>query len=262
MKRYFQFFIFLLFPFISLGQMSPELGSAPFQVGEELRYKIRYGILNCAEGYMRVEESPREFNSSKAYRLIASGQTSSAVAWVMNVRNRWDSYISTNTLMPYMFTETVQEDNYHREGYINFDRKNKKVTTNKGAFSIEENTFDIISVLYYARSLDFKGVKPGDILTFSYFLDDTLYPMHIKYLGVEKIKTPNGKVECLKFTPTLVKGRMFRKNSKMYLWVTNDANRIPVRADVEILVGSLHLDLISFKNLKYPFGQMAMNNNK
>lgn len=40
----------------------------------------------------------------------------------------------------------------------------------------------------------------------------------------------------------------------MYLWVTNDANRVPVKAEVEILIGSLRLDLTGYKNLKYPIG--------
>ncbi|SMO60863.1 DUF3108 domain-containing protein [Solitalea koreensis] len=259
MRKQFLLLNLLISSFLSHAQISPEVGNPPFQVGEELRYKIRYGLLNCAEGIMRVEESPKEFNNSKAFRLIASGQTSSAVSWIVNVQNRWDSYVNANTLLPYMFTETVREDNYRREGYISFDRKNKKANTNKGVFNINEDTFDIISMFYYARALELSGVRPGDVLTFSYFLDDTLYPMNIRYLGKEKVKTPNGKVECLKFTPSLVKGRIFKKNGKMYLWVTNDANRIPVRADVEILVGAIHLDLISYKNLKHPFGQLAMS---
>src|SRR3546814_20574960 len=78
--------------------------------------------------------------------------------------------------------------------------------------------------------------------------------MVIKYLGKETIKTNFGRLECLKFTPSLIEGRIFRNDSDMFLWITNDANRIPVKAKVEILVGSLTLELENYENLKSPIG--------
>lgn len=236
------------------AQSSPNLIAAPFQVGEELKYKFKYGIFNCAEGVMKVEESQKEFNHVKPYRLVAKGETVSAVAMIMKVRNRYDSYVNPATLKPFLFTESVREGDYKRDSYASFDHKNKIVNSNKGSFPIGDNTLDVLSVLYYARSLDLTGVKKGGTLKFDFFLNDETLPIAVTYLGTETIKTAFGKVECLKFTPSVVEGRVFRKNSKMYLWVTNDANRVPVKAEVEILIGSLRLDLTGYKNLKYPIG--------
>ncbi|MCO4293101.1 DUF3108 domain-containing protein [Solitalea sp. MAHUQ-68] len=234
----------------------------PFQIGEELTYRFRYGIFNCAEGTMRVEESPKEFNHIKPYRLIAKGETVSAVALITKVRNRYDSYVSPTTLKPFLFTESVREGTYKRDGYASFDHKNKVVNSTKGSFPIGDNTLDVLSVLYYARSLDFANIKKGGTIKFDFFLDDHTYPIAITYLGNETIKTPFGKISCMKFSPTVVEGRVFRKNSKMYLWVTNDANRVPVRAEVEILIGSLRLDLTNYKNLKYPVGSNVSDGNQ
>jgi len=38
----------------------------------------------------------------------------------------------------------------------------------------------------------------------------------------------------------------------LYLWITDDENRIPVKAHVEVVVGSLSMELTDAKNLKYP----------
>jgi hypothetical protein len=61
-----------------------------------------------------------------------------------------------------------------------------------------------------------------------------------------------GTFNCLKFNPTIIPGNIFKKDSKLYLWITDDRNRIPVKAKVEVIVGSLTMDLAGASGLKYP----------
>ncbi|MNH33163.1 hypothetical protein D3C79_936590 [compost metagenome] len=61
-----------------------------------------------------------------------------------------------------------------------------------------------------------------------------------------------GKIKCLKFSPSIKPGRVFRKDSKLYLWITDDGNRVPVKAQVEIIVGSVTMEIKSAHGLKYP----------
>ena len=51
--------------------------------------------------------------------------------------------------------------------------------------------------------------------------------------------------------PTIIPGRIFRKDSKLYLWITDDNNRIPVKANVGLIVGSVTMELTDAKGLKY-----------
>jgi hypothetical protein len=85
-----------------------------------------------------------------------------------------------------------------------------------------------------------------------YFLHDGVSKLDVQYVGKELVKTALGTFNCLKFSPSIQPGRIFKKDSKLYLWITDDANRIPVKAQVEILVGSVTLELMSAKGLKYP----------
>lgn len=232
----------------------PRHSEPPFEAGEKLHYRIRYGFINCANGTLTVEESDRTFKGGEAYHLKADGKTVSAVALIMKVRNTYNSYISAETLQPFLYTESVREGSYKRDSYVRFDRENNVVNTNKGAFDIRHNTLDVLSAFYYARALDVSDMEVGDTFELRYFIDDEEYPMVIKYLGKETIKTDFGRLECLKFTPSLIAGRIFRDDSDMFLWITNDANRIPVKAKVEILIGSLTLDLTGHEGLKYPIG--------
>ena len=55
--------------------------------------------------------------------------------------------------------------------------------------------------------------------------------------------TEIGKYRCLKFRPIVQKGRIFKSEEDLSVWITDDKNHIPVAAQAKILVGSIKLDI-------------------
>lgn len=238
------------------AQQLPYLKESSFKAGEELSYRLRYGFISAATGTLKVEDSRIKFSSPHTFHLSARGRTSSAFSVFFTVDNVYNSYIDSRTFLPHYYTEQIREGSYRREDIVRFDHRNKTVNGNKGTFkSPAAQTFDLLSAYYFARNLDLSGVKEGQSFSLTYFLNDEIATLGIKYVGVETIQTSLGKLECLKFSPEIKPGRIFRKDSALYLWVTNDGNRIPVKAQVEILVGSVTLELVGAEGLKYPLGQ-------
>jgi hypothetical protein len=45
---------------------------------------------------------------------------------------------------------------------------------------------------------------------------------------------------------------MFEGGEKMTAWVSDDPNRLLLRVESPISVGSVKVDMISYKNLRYP----------
>lgn len=225
-----------------------------FQPGELLQYKIKYGFISAGEAELGVKED-KVIAGHKTTHLVASGFTTSAVKLLVKVNNRYDSYIDQETVLPYLFTESVKEDNYRRDGYVNFDRNKNRVITNKETEDVPAGTMDIISAFYYARSLDLSQVKVGDVFHLRYYMEDSDYPLDITYLGKENVKTKLGTFSCLKFSPSVLPGRVFREDSKMYLWITDDLNRVPLKVEAEILIGSIYMELMDYSGLKYPMAQ-------
>lgn len=244
--------LILIAPLYLCAQSKPEFRLGAFQPGEKLKYRIRYGFVTAAEATLEVQESKKQMNDRPIYHYVANGKTTSSFDFFMKVRNRYDSYVDQTELIPYQFTESVREGNYKRDSYANFDHNANKVMSSKGVYEVPESTFDVISIFYFARCIDLKKVQVGEVLKMKYFLDDGAYPLDIEYLGKETVNTPSGKFECIKFSPSLQPGRVFRKDSRMYIWITNDANRIPVKVEVEILIGSLILELQTYEGLKNP----------
>jgi hypothetical protein len=229
-------------------------GEPVFKVGEKLQYRLRYGFITAAEASIRVEESTTIFDNKPVYHLIAEGRTAGTFNVFYKVRNRYDSYVDQVTMSPYLYTENIREANYRRSDKARFYQDEKKVVSNKGTFKGSGQTFDVVSAYYFARNLNILKLKEGDKFSMDYFLDDGISKMEIQYIGKEVVKTSLGSIRCIKFSPSIQPGRIFRKNSKLYLWITDDANRIPVKAHVEILVGSVTLELISAEGLKYSIG--------
>ena len=75
----------------------------------------------------------------------------------------------------------------------------------------------------------------------------------LRFLGRETIDTAFGKVRCLKLRPLVQSGRVFSEQESVTLWVSDDANKIPVKMRADLRVGSIDCDLENFKNLQHPF---------
>jgi hypothetical protein len=92
------------------------------------------------------------------------------------------------------------------------------------------------------------------------FLDNQVYPLYIRYLGKEVIKTKYGKFRAIKFRPLLVKGTIFTGGEKMTVWVSDDANHIPLRIESPIVVGSVKVDMMQYRNLRYSLSSLLSFN--
>ena len=222
----------------SYAQELPLKKEPIFKEGEVLQYKLKYGFITAAEATIKVQASDLKFDNKPTYKLTVDAQTSGTFDIFYKVRDHYDSYIDKVDLTPYFYQE------------------NKKVIANRGTFSTPTNqTFDLVSAYYFSRSLDISKLKIGDKFKLNYFLGDEISALEIEYVGKEMVKSKLGDLNCLKFSPSIKPGRIFKKDSKLYLWITDDGNRVPVKAEVEILVGSVTMEIKSAEGLRYPIGK-------
>ena len=246
--------LFLL-PFAAMSQELPIIKDAIFKEGEVLQYKLKYGFITAAEATLKVQSSDLRFDGKPVYHLVADAQTSGTFDIFYKVRDHYDSYIDKTTLTPYFYQENIREASYRRQDKARFYQGTKKIVANKGNFTGPTNqTFDLVSAYYFARSLDISRLKVGDSFKLNYFLTDEVSALEIEYVGREVVKTKIGNITCLKFSPSIKPGRIFKKDSRLYLWISDDGNRVPVKAQVEILVGSVTMEIQSATGLKYPIG--------
>ena len=223
-----------------------------FKVGEQLSYRLKYGIFTAAEAELSVQNTDIKYNGHPAYHIVVEGKTAGSCDVFYKVRNRYESYVDQKTLLPYYYAENRHEGSWKHSDKVSFDHETNKITANRGTYPYTGKIFDFVSAYYFARTIDVSKMHVGDKFELKYFLDDGINSLGITYVGKERVTCSMGTFNCLKFNPTIIPGRIFKKNSKLYLWITDDNNRIPVKAQVEVVVGSITMDLTGAKGLKFP----------
>jgi hypothetical protein len=221
-----------------------------YTYGEKLTYRVHYGPLDGGKAYFSVEPTPQIVNNRNTYYVKVHGKSAGLVDMMFKVKDEFESYIDQEALVPLKAIKKVKEGKYTDSDFIIFDHANKIASGKRGKTEIVTNTQDIISAIYYARSMDLTNAKPGDVFPVPFYLDGKTYELRFKFDGREVIKTNLGTFKTIKVKPQLIEGRVFKDNDALTLWVTDDDNKIPLRVESDIFVGSIKADLEEYSGLK------------
>ncbi|MGC4058795.1 MAG: DUF3108 domain-containing protein [Chitinophagaceae bacterium] len=230
-----------------------------FREGERLLFKVYYNMspfwIHAGDAEFTIGSAT--ISDEKVYHIAGTGKTLSSYDWFFKVRDKYETFLDRETLLPKRFVRNVDEGGVKFTNYVNFNHNAGKATSTNGTYNIPKCTQDVLSAIYFARNIDYARYKPGAKIPFSMFLDDQVYDLYIRYLGKEKIETKYGTFNAIKIAPLLIKGTIFKGGEKMTVWVTDDANHIPVRISSPIIVGSIKVDMMEFNNLKYPLSALV-----
>jgi hypothetical protein len=226
-----------------------------FTGNEQVQFKIFYNVIGLYvdAGNASFTVSNAKINNRPVYHIVGLGTSNPSYDWIFRVRDKYETYIDTATLKPYRFVRHVEEGSFRKDELVNFNHDEKKATTPKGSFNVPSCIQDVLSAVYYARNIDFSKRTIGEKIPFSMFIDDAVYNLYIRYLGKEVVKTKYGIFNAIKFKPMLISGTVFKGGELMTVWVSDDGNHLPLRIESPISVGSVKVDMIKFKNIRYPF---------
>ena len=230
-----------------------------FQAGEVVTMKVFYNSLGIyiGAGEASFTTTLERFNGKTVYHCVGDGKSYSFFDNFFRVRDRYETYIDTSTMLPLKFIRNVDEGGYKIYNNVTFNQSAGTAVSTNGVFKTPNCIQDVISAIYYARNINFDNYKPGDKIPFDMFLDDEVYHLYVRYLGKETVKTRYGKFKAIKFKPLLIKGTMFKGGEKMTVWVSDDANHLPLRVESPISVGSIKVDMYGYKNLRYPLTSLV-----
>lgn len=228
-----------------------KLNNTAFTYGEKLSYKVYYGIINGGTADFEVAQKPVKINNRNTYHIKVFGKSTGLVDVMFKVKDQFESYMDEEALIPWKATKNVREGGYRGLDLVLFDHENGIANSNqKGKIEIAERTQDVASAIYYARSTDMTNAKPGDVFPVNFYLDGKNYALRFKFEGRETIKTDLGTFKTLKVKPQLLEGRVFKDTDALTLWVTDDENKVPVRAESAIFVGAIKMDLSGYSGLR------------
>jgi hypothetical protein len=226
-----------------------------FQAGEKLMFRVYYNMgpvwINAGNAIFSIQ--PASMHGRKTHHITGFGKTAKAYEWVFKVRDQYETFLDKETMLPVRFIRDVSEGGIAFKHDVAFNHKKGEAISDKKTYEIPSCTQDVLSAIYFARNIDYSKFKAGDKIPFNMFLDDKVYSLYIKYLGKEKVKTKLGTFNSIKIAPLLIEGTIFKGGEKMAVWVSDDANHLPLRVESPILVGSIKVDLVAYDSIRNDF---------
>jgi hypothetical protein len=235
--------------FIGSKERVTDIPNYAFKSGERLKYLAYYGIIDGGEALLTIKEI--DAGDKMVLHAVATAKSVGIVDKLYNVKDTYESYMDIKTGLPIKAIRNIKEDTYLYYDEVVFNREdNTIVSKRKGKQSVPVDILDMVSAFYYARRVLFKNVVPGKIIELNTYFDDSIYPLKVRYIGPDIIKTKIGRVYCMKFSPVVEAGRIFDTENDLTIWISNDNNYIPVRVRMDFIVGSVKCDLVEYSGLK------------
>jgi hypothetical protein len=76
--------------------------------------------------------------------------------------------------------------------------------------------------------------------------------MKVRYRGKDVVKTKQGKINVIKLNPVLPQNKLIKEEESIRIFVSDDANKVPIKVQVDFFVGSMEMDLKRDGGLKQP----------
>jgi hypothetical protein len=264
------FVIFILASGVKYKNTPDDIGddcripNTAFRSGEKIVFKAYYNWkfvwIPAGEAEFIIQEK------EDSYHITVTGKTYRSYDVFFRVRDYFHSVIDKRTLYPRTFVRSVEEGRYRRFDSISFNQSALTATSYNGKtresairknINLSECTHDLLSVFYFLRNMNVAQYRPGDMVPTRILFDETIYPIKVRYEGKYddfEIKDL-GTYNTLKIIPDLVTGNVFKEGNLMQIWVTNDANKLPLLVESPLTVGSAKAVLKSYSGLRYALNE-------
>lgn len=230
--------------------------SVAFRDGEKLTFTVKYGLISAGEATMTARSST--YQGVPVWYLSVAAKTFPFFDPMFKVRDKVESWWDKTTLLPYKSSKQLQEGKYRQHRVHTYDQPNLKTTYNKwsykrNAWNSEDMelpwvTQDVLSAFYEVRNM---SLTPGKPVAVNITTDGRSGTAQVLVHRREKISSIFGKIECLVIEPKLKGEAVFKQKGNIYIWITDDSYKIPVRMESAVTFGSFVAKLSDADNVPY-----------
>ena len=218
-------------------------GNPPNFVGEELKYSAGFRLFPAGNAILSLTSD--SLNGKPAFLLATSVKTNSFLDAFYTVRDETLSWLNIMDFSLLKAVKIIHEGKYHRNHSIH-TIGDSLLIWNKKYFTITEPVYDPIAFIYFLRSQE---LSLEDSFHFLSAGEKKVREVWVNITGIEKIKVPAGNFDCLKVEPVSPDGKpLLKNNGELRVWLSNDANKLPVKIEMKTNIGTMVMKLKEFKH--------------
>jgi len=221
-----------------------------FGAGEYLRFEVSALGVSAGEAVLTVTDT------------VCRGRKSFKVKFTLNskpffnifyrVEDWYGTVIDALGIFPWKFEQHIREGGFARDFTADFDQVNHVATTSEGKHPLPPYVQDMLSAFYFSRTVDYGGLKPGQKIHLQNFYKDSTYELDVKFRGRQTVEVEAGTFRCLVIEPLAREGGLFKSDGKLFVWITDDDRRMPVRVSTKIAIGSVDSELVEYRGINGP----------
>lgn len=219
-----------------------------FSIGERLVYDVGYSFITAGEAVFSIP-SVDTIQGRECYRVLFTVASTPTFSIFYRVDDRYETMLDKKGIFPWRFTQQIREGKYKNDFSTEFDQLNNVAITKDGRYLIPPYVLDVVSAMFYVRTLDFSKSRPGEKLYLHNFYKDTTYQLAVKFLGYQQVSVDAGKFNCVLIEPLIKEGGLFKSEGRIIIWLTNDERKIPVKVSTKIVVGSIDAELREYSGI-------------
>lgn len=219
----------------------------PFRAGELLTYDVSYSTYVTAGTVTMHVQAKRPSYNSVAYYVVAEARPTALMSKLYTLYYKADVLMDVYTLLPQRAGVYSEEGQRHQMKVTTFNNAARKATfehvsakTGKREFPVPAYTQDALSAIYVMRALP---LKVGAKETIPVATGGRSYRAQVAVVGTEAVKTGAGPFPAFRLRTTLTDDSGQSSGRPIHLWISDTPNRVPVKLQSELAVGSFVLTL-------------------
>ena len=219
----------------------------PFKPGEKLFYEVRWGSLPVAQVCFEVQPF-EQIQREQAFHFVFRARTYPAVERLYPVDGRIDGFTDLAVTRSLRLQKDMQEGRSQRTYRVDFDwhcgiATYENAKKKQRRIPLSEGTLDIVSILYFARTLP---LETGMEIARPLNSGKKTRQVRARVLGKETIMLDGLPWQAFVIEPDVSQaGGVFEKSKKprLRLWISADRHRIPLKIVGKVWVGSFVMEM-------------------
>jgi len=227
-----------------------------FGYGEKFEYDVQYGFIKAGEGTIQIMQKPLNIKGREAFDVRFEARSLKSLEFLYKVKDRYRTALDVQGIFPWVFEQSIREGGYKHDSKAFFDQLGHRAYANKKSYPIPEYVHDVISAFYYVRTLDLGNMNKGSVISMQNFWKDSTFTLGVKIHGKTTVEVPAGKFRCVIVEPVDLQGGLFRNIGSIYIYLTDDERKMPVKVATKILIGEVTAEMTKYSGLRGPLNSI------
>jgi hypothetical protein len=221
--------------------LAPVSDASGFEVPERLEYSIWWEFVKAGNSILEIGKGEED-----TFKIISTAWSSKFISIFYKVEDRIEVNVESSTYLPYDYYLKLREGRHRKERQITYYQREGKIILDNvhdmkvEEFKIEGSIYDPLSAFYAVRTMDLEVGKSQFIRVFD---NGKIYDVEVQVLKKEKITVPAGTFDTIKIKPILMSEGIFMRKGDVFIWLTDDEKKIPVKIESKVKIGAINVVL-------------------